>query len=194
MLSVLDAALEQPYGNFRFVRRGEIRDLGGKAKRVEIRVQYRDKPWSTVQMEISLSGGQPVEVEHVPAKDLSELGLDGPEFVQCLAARFQIAQKIHAVTSPGIGGRPNERHRDLVDLWLLRELGTELSLVRAACEDVFEQRRMHSWPPEVIVPPHWADPFARLAKEVGLPITDVTEAGEALRRYIAEIAAAESLH
>jgi hypothetical protein len=108
MLSVLDDALEQPYGDFRFMRRGEIRDLGGKAKRIEIRVQYRTKPWSTVQMEVSVAEDQDVEVDRVPATDLSELGLDGPEFVQCLSVRIQIAQKIHAVTSPRAGtGRMN---------------------------------------------------------------------------------------
>lgn len=191
MLAVLDAGLQQPYGDFRFSRRGEIRDLGGKAKRLEVRVQYRGKPWSTVQMEVSTSGGCPVEAERVPATDLSELGLEGPEFVHCLSARFQIAQKIHAVTAPARDGRPNERYRDLVDLWLLRELGVEPGRVRQACEDVFARREMQPWPPAVEVPPHWADPFARLAGEVGLPTQSVEEAAEALRGYIREIAAAE---
>lgn len=190
MLAVLDAGLEEPYGDFRFSRRAEIRDLGGKAKRMEIRVQYRGKPWSTVQMEVSASGGHPVEAERVAATDLFELGLDGPEFVHCLSARFQIAQKIHAVTSPPREGRSSERYRDLVDLWLLRELGTDVTLVREACEDVFARREMHAWPPVLEVPDAWTDPFARLAGEVGLPTQDLIEAADAIRAYIAEIAAA----
>lgn len=190
MLANLDAAFEQPYGEFRFFRRGELRDLGGKAKRIDVRVQYRNKPWSTVQMEVSLADDYMVEVEKVPAPDLSELGLDGPEFVQCLSARIQIAQKIHAVTSPPLGSRPNDRYRDLVDLWLLRELGTDLAAVREACEAVFATRAMHSWPPDLHVPGHWSDPFARLAGEVGLPIHDVDVAATAIREYIGEIATA----
>lgn len=192
MLEVLDAALREPYGNFRLARRGVIRDLGGKARRIEIQVQYCNKPWATVPMEVSAGDSLLVEAERVPATDLSELGVDGPEFIHCLSTRFQIAQKIHAVTAPPPEGRENERYRDLVDLWLLRELGTDLALVRQACEDVFRVRAMHAWPPAVRVPAHWADPFARLSGEVGLPTADVHEAAEALRAYIAAVAAAGS--
>lgn len=189
LLAVLDAALAEPYGDFLFARRGDLRSLGPKAKRIEVRVQYRGKPWATVQMEVSAAEGPDVEAELVPAADLSELGLDGPDFVPCLSVRFQIAQKIHAVTAPPRPGRPHERYRDLVDLWLLRELGTGLGEVRAACEDVFARRAMHDWPPELHVPEHWREPFARLAAEVGLPTHDVEEAADALRAYIEEIAA-----
>jgi hypothetical protein len=188
MLVALDAGLEQPYGDFRFSRRADIRDLGGKARRIEVRVQYRGKPWATVQMEVSVSDGSLVEAERIPGADLSELGLDGPEFVQCLSARFQIAQKIHAVTSPPRDGRPNERFRDLVDLWLLRELNTDPVRVREACEEIFARRAMHAWPPDLEVPAQWAEPFARLAGEVGLPTQDVHEAADTLRAYIREIA------
>lgn len=191
MAEVLDRALAEPYGDFRFARRGAVRDLGGKATRIEVRVQYRNRPWATVQVEVAPGAGQPVEAERIAATDLSELGLDGPEFIHCLSARFQIAQKIHAVTSPPREGRANERFRDLVDLWLLRELGTEPGEVRAACEDVFRIRAMHGWPPDVQIPARWAAPFARLAAEVGLPTQDVHEAATGLRQWIAEIAGAK---
>jgi hypothetical protein len=135
---------------------------------------------------------RPVEAERIPATDLSEFGLDGPEYVTCLSLRYQIAQKIHAVTAPARDGRTNERFRDLVDLWLLRQLGADLVRLREACAGVFADRAMHAWPPEVHVPPHWADPFARLAGEVGLPTVDVQEAAAELRKYIEEIASATS--
>jgi hypothetical protein len=187
MLEVLDTALREPYGDFRLARKGTIRPLGGKAKRIEIQVQYRDRPWATVQMEVSAGDGRLIEAERVPATDLSELGLDGPEFIHCLSTRFQIAQKIHAVTAPAREGRQNERYRDLVDLWLLRALAPDLAAVREACEAVFQGRGMHPWPPELHVPDHWVAPFARLAGDVGLPVRDVHAAAEALREYIAEI-------
>lgn len=190
MLEALDLALTEPYGDFRLTRRGEIRDLGGKAKRMEIRLEYHGRSWATVQMEVSAGESQDVEVELVPATDLSELGIDGPEYIHCLSARYQIAQKIHAATTPPREGRTNERYRDLVDLWLLRELGTKLADVREACEEVFRRRAMHSWPPAVVVPASWAEPFARLAGEVGLPTLDVEEAAQNLRGYIEEISKA----
>lgn len=189
MTEVLDRALAQPYGQFHFERRGTPRDLGGKAQRLEVRVEYRGRTWATVQVEVSAATGRPVESERIPATDLSELGLDGPEFIHCLSARFQIAQKIHAVTSPPRDGRPNERYRDLLDLWLLRELGIDTCDLRAACEDVFRVRAMHPWPADVHVPEHWAAPFTRLAGEVGLPADDVQVAAGRLREWIAEIAA-----
>lgn len=191
MLEVLDVALREPYGDFRLARKGGIRDLGGKARRMEIQVHYRDKPWATVQMEVSAGDGRLIEAERIPATDLSELGLDGPAFIHCLSTRFQIAQKIHAVTAPAREGRENERYRDLVDLWLLRALGADPAAVREACEAVFHSRAMHPWPPEVHVPHHWAEPFARLAADVGLPVSDVHAAAEALRHYIAEIVGAQ---
>ncbi|HEX8319626.1 nucleotidyl transferase AbiEii/AbiGii toxin family protein [Longimicrobium sp.] len=187
LTDVLDRAFAEPYGDFRFERLGEARDLRGKATRLEVRVEYRGKAWATVQLEVSVAKGHVVESERVRATDLSELGLDGPEFIPCLSARFQIAQKIHAVTTPEREGRENTRHRDLVDLWLLRELGTELSDLRSACEEVFLTRGMHSWPPEVRVPEEWAEPFFRLAHEIGMPIQDVHEAAAGLREWIAEI-------
>lgn len=190
MLDALDRALAEPYGDFRLMRWGEIRDLGGKAKRIEIRLDYHRRPWATVPMELSAGESQDVEAELVPATDLSELGIDGPEYIHCLSARYQIAQKIHAVTTPPRDGRASERYRDLVDLWLLRELGTKLVDVRDACEDVFRRRAMQPWPPTVVVPASWADPFARLAGEVGLPTLDVEEAAQNLRGYIEEISSA----
>ncbi|HEY0037410.1 MAG TPA: nucleotidyl transferase AbiEii/AbiGii toxin family protein [Longimicrobium sp.] len=191
MSQILDVALAQPYGDFQFARRGGIRELGGKAKRIEVRVQYRGKSWATVQLEVSADAGREIEAERIPATDLSELGLDGPEFIHCLSARFQIAQKIHAVTTPPREGRSNDRYRDLVDLWLLRHIGVHPGEVRAACEDVFRVREMHSWPPEVRVPEEWAEPFSRLAHEIGMPIQNVHEAAAGLREWIGEIATSE---
>ncbi|HEX8452703.1 MAG TPA: nucleotidyl transferase AbiEii/AbiGii toxin family protein [Longimicrobium sp.] len=190
MLEALDRALAEPYGDFRLMCRGEIRDLGRKAKRIEIRLEYHGRPWATVPMEVSAGDSQDVEAELVPATDLSELGIDGPEYIHCLSARYQIAQKIHAATTPPLDGRANERYRDLIDLWLLRELGTKLVDVREACEDVFRRRAMQPWPPVVVVPAGWAEPFTRLAAEVGLPTHDVEEAAQNLREYVEEIASA----
>lgn len=189
MIESLDRALAEPYGGFQMARRGETRDIG-KARRMDVRLLYRDKPWATVQMEVSMGEGPDVEAERVPATDLGELGLDGPEFIYCLSARYQIAQKIHAVTAPPRLDRPNERYRDLVDLWLLRELGVGHGAVREACETVFRRRAQHGWPPTVEVPDTWPEPFARLASEVGLATTDVHRVAAAIREYVATIASA----
>lgn len=62
--------------------------------------------------------------------------------------------------------------------------------VCAACKDVFAVREMQSWPPELIVPDSWSDPYATLAKELGLGIANVEQAASKVRDFIREIAGA----
>lgn len=104
MLEALDGTLAEPYGGFQMARRGDVRDLGGRAKRVEVRVEYNGKSWATVQLEVSPAEGSDIEYEAIRATDLSEFGLDGPEFLHRPSARYQIAQKIHAVTTRRAAG------------------------------------------------------------------------------------------
>jgi hypothetical protein len=75
----------------------------------------------------------------VKAIDIGEFGLDGPEVVQCLSTRYQVAQKLHAVTE-WFDDRDNERFRDLIDLLLLREIADDLPGLRAACKETFVAR------------------------------------------------------
>ena len=51
----------------------------------------------------SEAGGD--EIEEIPAHDLGTIGLDDPEIIPVLATRWQIAQKLHAVTEPPLRGR-----------------------------------------------------------------------------------------
>jgi integrase len=46
------------------------------------------------------------------------------------------------------------------------------------------------WPPELTTPPSWAEPYVRLAGDLGFAITDVHEAATLVRGFIAEIDAA----
>jgi hypothetical protein len=61
-----------------------------------------------------------------------------------LAVRWQIAQKLHAVTEPPLRpGGENPRYWDLIDLQLLQALtGENLEPVKDAC-----QRPARPWPP-----------------------------------------------
>lgn len=67
---------------------------------------------------------------------IADFKLDGPERVTCLALRYQVAQKLHAVTEQP-DGRANHRFWDLIDLQFQRELlGNDLARVREACVDI----------------------------------------------------------
>jgi hypothetical protein len=85
--------------------------------------------------------------------------------------------------------RENQRFWDLIDLILLRALIEDLQRVDDACREIFANRGAHPWPPRLHVPESWAEPFARLAAELELPITDVFTAAEGVRDLIASIAA-----
>jgi len=81
---------------------------------------------------------------------------------------------------------------DLVDLQLQRELlGNDLARVREACVEIFTGRNLHSWPPELVVPDDWREPYAAAASELeaDLPL-DVDSAADQVCDFIAAIDAA----
>jgi hypothetical protein len=91
------------------------------------------------------------EAEYVDAISLQDFRLSGPRVIACLPLRFQIAQKLHAVSERPVG-RGNDRFRDLVDLLVLRDLIDDLPALRRACETTFASRATHAWPPSLEVP------------------------------------------
>jgi hypothetical protein len=133
-----------------------------------------------------------VSFELVPVVvGISDFALNGPEQVGCISLRYQIAQKPHAVTERP-HARPNLRFRDLIDLILLETLiGDDVARVREAAESIFAGRGTHAWPPELIIPDAWGEPYARAADEIdaALPAT-VEGAADGVRALIARIAAA----
>jgi hypothetical protein len=71
-----------------------IRDTG--AVRCDIKITYRHRPVVTVPVEIAeVEASMGSEVDHVPTRPLSDLGIDTPGSVPCIAVRWQIAQKKH---------------------------------------------------------------------------------------------------
>jgi hypothetical protein len=187
LLDSLDEALREPYENFTVARDGEPEDIG-KAVRISIKLQYKGRAWGTVPLEISSVEGSEIDPESVPAISLADFGLDGPETIACLPLNLQIAQKIHAMTEPsGEGRRPNDRFRDAADLYVLRAMVTDMASLRVACEQVFDIRNAHPWPPAIIIPDHWPDEFARLAEELGLSERDIHVVAQELEEFIATI-------
>lgn len=187
----LDAALREPYNEFTF-RRGEIDALPGRpqVKKVKVQIGFVGRVVSSPQLEIA-----PVETGHeefvaIPATKLDAVGLDGPDVVLVLAKRWQIAQKLHAVTEQPADGRENPRFRDLIDLQLLEALDDDPAAVRDACERVFAARAQQSWPPMLVVHASWAAGYAALAAELGLDVTDVERAATAVRAYVGRIKSA----
>jgi hypothetical protein len=120
----------------------------------------------------------------VEAPQFGDLCFGFPERLPCLSLYVQAAQKIHAMTLPPAEGRRNERFRDLVDLLLLKELITDLPAFRDVCERVFARRGVHAWPPFVQANEHWEMPFARMAADLALTITDLHTAVYQARTFL----------
>jgi len=110
--------------------------------------------------------------------------------VMVLAERWQIAQKLHAVTEQFPDGRENPRFRDLIDLQLLEALEPDPAAVRDACERVFVARAQHAWLPTVTLHPSWTQAYQAMAEELNFAVTDVSDAVRAVQTYIDRISRA----
>lgn len=181
-----DRALAEPYSEFSF-RREEIEARGdSRFQRLDVKLFFRSRSWGTLRLEVAAPDGLATDGEPVPAIPIDEFGIVGPEAIPCLSLRYQIAQKIHAVTER-FDDRDNERFRDLIDLVICRDLIEDMAQVKEACLDTFASRGVHSWPPELLIPDIWAEPYASLAEEMDFPFTDVEEAAEEVRELISAI-------
>lgn len=183
---ILDDDLDEPYSVFSFERRGLEPRAEGLFQRVEVKLLFRGRSWGTLKLEVGRPDTPATDGEEVEAIPIDEFGIQGPQMIRCLSLRYQIAQKLHAVTQRFEDGE-NERFRDLIDLIICRDLVTDLGEVREACLDTFEARDLHTWPPTLEVPDGWAEPYAALAEEMDFPVIDVGDAAAQVREFIAEI-------
>ncbi|MGI8546817.1 MAG: nucleotidyl transferase AbiEii/AbiGii toxin family protein [Gemmatimonadaceae bacterium] len=185
LLDALDDAFAAPYEGFTFrvTRPREMTHM----TRFDIKVEYWGKTWSSIQMEVSSWEGTPLPPEEVPAISLADFGLTGPASLPCLPLTKQVAQKLHAMTETLPSGQPNERVRDLLDLWVLRELVPPSPALRRICEETFRIREQQPWPPEIVVPAHWVAPFTELARSLDLPTESAEAAAADVRSYVQRI-------
>lgn len=182
----LDEDLAEPYSVFSFERERIESRQDGKFQRLNVRLLFRGRGWGTLKLEVASPDSRTTDGEEVKALPIDEFGIDGPAMIRCLSLRYQIAQKLHAVTERFETG-DNDRFRDLIDLIICRDLAPDLAEVREACIDTFAARRLHAWPPTVVVPDSWTEPYAAMAAEMDFPITDVEVAAAEVRGLIAAI-------
>jgi hypothetical protein len=197
--AVLEEVLDEPWGPLT-LRRGEVEVIDVptklvKPRRFDIILDLRGVTWRRIQFEVSPDeAGIGQERELIEPPPLAGFGLPDPDVLVGIAMRFQIAQKLHAVSDPHEPpGSINDRARDVVDLLLLRDLIATtgmptLAEVREAAVAVFEARAAEAaklgrptrnWPPTIAAYAHWKDDYIRAATSGGveLPLEDAV--GEA---------------
>ncbi|MQB01994.1 MAG: hypothetical protein GEU78_17320 [Actinobacteria bacterium] len=189
-LLALEEALAEPWGALT-LRRSEVEVVNLptkiiKPRRFDIILELRGVTWRRIQFEVSPDeAGIGVDSEAIEPPPLGGFGLPDPDTLVGIAMRFQIAQKLHAVSDPHDPPTSiNDRARDVVDLLLLRDLAAAsgsptLPQIRAAAMAVFEARAdeaaqlgnpTRSWPPAVTAHPHWGDDFTRAASSAGIAL------------------------
>lgn len=184
----VDTGARGGYQGFRFRRKGEPLVLENRTISVEFAVTYEGGAWTSIIVDVARAEPGEGEIELIPAVPLQEaIGVTGPTELACLPLRTHVAQKFHGMTLPARPGKRNERFKDLVDILLMEALVTDYAGLREACESVFRTRDTHTWPPVLELPSHWAEPFAALARELDLPVTDGHEAMERARAFVDRI-------
>jgi hypothetical protein len=202
----LEDALAEPWGPLT-LRRGEVEVVNVptkiiKPRRFDIIIALRGVTWRRIQFEVSSdeSGiGQDFEIIEPPP--LSGFGLPDPDTLVGIAMRFQIAQKIHAVSDPHEPpDSVNDRARDVVDLLLLRDLAAEtgsptLAEIHAAAAALFQARAdeaqqlglaARTWPPTVVGHTHWVDDYKRAATSASLELS-LDAAVSAVNAWIGQV-------
>lgn len=176
------------YQDFSFRRKGEPLLLDNGTVNIEVAVTYRGSAWTSIAIDIARAEPGEAEIEWLPAIPLTAaFGITGPAHLPCLPLRLHIAQKLHGMTLPAREGKQNDRFRDLVDLLLMEELVTDYEGLRGACQTVFRHRGTHDWPPVMAVPPHWSEPFARMAADLGLPLRDAAAGMARVQSFVNRI-------
>lgn len=176
----LEAALGNGWHGFsgRLVHRGEIGAPVPDAyrpHRFHAKLTYLDRPFGTVEVEVAAEEVDALrEVETTPldkqaAAWFEALGFPVPASLPVLPLSHQIAQKLHACTTPDADGWVNDRSHDLVDLQLAMRLhGADVAPIAEAARRLFASRNRHSWPPVVTRRQGWDE---RYPNEVdGLPV------------------------
>lgn len=197
LASAVEAALNQPRRGFTFRVEVETPDAPHMV-RFRVRVSYLVKgigglapqELNSVKLEVSRYEGTHYPPDMVPAFSLKPFGIEGPEYLPCMALPKQIAQKLHAVTEVLDDGRANDRFRDLVDIVMLSVPVPPSAELRAVCEETFHMRSKHGWPPNVVIYPDWVAPMEQRAKEMGLDQRNAEEIVRYVRDYVQAISIA----
>ena len=162
---------------------------------VNVALTYRGSKFDTIRLELSVDelGSVPaatVEINPVLVEMFTRIGLEAPRPIPVITLEHQIAQKIHACTTPDSRGA-NERAHDLVDLQLLYDAGAiDLADLGRLGQRLTSFRKSGSWPPVAVARDGWGGLYAEAAE--GLPVlpldaavvwvNDLVDAAEAARR------------
>ena len=130
----------------------------------DVKLSYLGKPWCTVPLEVGFDEIGDADQADVTSQTeasnaLERLGFPAVGDVALMDLCYQVAQKLHGLTSGG------DRVRDLVDLQLIAgNADVDLARTRQICVRLFAYRKAQAWPPEVISGKGWDELYAAQAE------------------------------
>ena len=141
----------------------------------EVKLSYLSRGWYTVQLEIGHNEiGDADEYEMIePPRNLAKLieflGLPSLVPIPAMRLEYQVAQKLHGVSSPG-----SKRAHDLIDLQLIvANSDLDFSFAKAICRKLFAYRKVHVWPPVIVKGDEWDSYYA--AQSRGLEVRSTVD-------------------
>ncbi|MGB3157191.1 MAG: nucleotidyl transferase AbiEii/AbiGii toxin family protein, partial [Candidatus Microthrix parvicella] len=155
----------------------------------EVKLAYAGQSYVTIEFElghdeVGSTAAPALALDTGIAEVIERLGFPTPEPVAVLAVEHQIAQKLHACTTPNRQGG-NERAHDLVDLQILVVVDPpDLREVARIGRRLFAARRVSPWPPEVREWPGWDDRYQ--AASEGLDVRPLDSAVQWLQALVDE--------
>jgi hypothetical protein len=186
----LDDQLREPWGPIEFMRSEaapiNMPTMVIKPQRFDMILLLRGRVWRKITVEVSPGEGSAASLhEEFPAPSLAGFGLPTPERLIGLSMGYQVAQKVHAASSPH--DPPvfiNNRPRDVVDLLLIKELINATGNpgedeIISAIIDIFEargreakvlERPVQEWPAQIVAYPHWEADYTDAAGSVGVTL------------------------
>ncbi len=152
-----------------------------------VMLKYHGRTFRGIDLEVGYDELEATTKE-VPEFEMSEdvlsvfaaLGLETPAPVRVQPLHHQIAQKLHACTTPR-----SDRAHDLVDLQLIAPM-TDPALVAATAKRLFRFRTEHPWPPTATEGPDWESLYAEAAEGLDV-LPTVAEAIAWLNNYVATL-------
>lgn len=158
-------------------------EAGRPGWRFSIQSRLAGREFATVSVDVVHRMDEIVETDRVSAPNSFAFAEIPSRQVETVSPAQHFAEKLHALTRDY--GRENSRVRDLVDLVLIIEWA-DLAPAAAltAADGVFRARATHEVPSSIPdLPPTWANPYVRLAKDVDIKAKSIAEAMTLLRSF-----------
>ena len=127
----------------------------------DVKLSYRGQSWCTVELEVGYNEiGDADEAEMIPlADDIAEMfarvGLPKPNPLPLMPIEYQIAQKLHGMTSP----KANRPH-DLTDIQVIvANSKINMAKLLGICIRLFAYRKQQTWPPKLEIHEEWREAY-----------------------------------